>query len=37
MGDESVDYMVVAPWRYTAFRYPGEFSSYKDGRNATGQ
>ena len=37
MGDESVDFMVVAPWRFTAYRYPGEFSSYKDGRNATGR
>jgi hypothetical protein len=37
VGDESVDYMVVAPWRFTAYRYPGRYSSYKDGRNATGR
>jgi hypothetical protein len=36
VGDESVDYMVVAPWRFTAHRYPGKFSSYKDGLSATG-
>jgi hypothetical protein len=37
VGDESVEYMVVAPWRFTAHRYPGKFSSYKDGRSATGR
>jgi hypothetical protein len=36
VGDESIEYMVVAPWRFTAFRYPGKFSSYKDGRSVTG-
>jgi hypothetical protein len=37
VGDESVEYMVVAPWRFTAHRYPGEFAYYKDGRSATGR
>jgi hypothetical protein len=37
VGDESIDYLVVAPWRFTAYRYPGRFSSYKDGRSATGR
>lgn len=37
MGGESVDYMIAAPWRFTAGRYPGEFSDYKDGRSLTGK
>jgi hypothetical protein len=37
VGDESIEYMVVAPWRFTAYRYPGRFSTYKDGRSATGR
>ena len=37
MGDESVEYLVAAPWRFTAHRYPGEFAEYKDGRTATGR
>ena len=36
VGDESVHYLVAAPWRFTAHRYPGEFADYKDGRSATG-
>ncbi|MBW2424580.1 MAG: hypothetical protein JRG86_10045 [Deltaproteobacteria bacterium] len=36
-GDASVDYLVSAPWRFTAHRYPGEFAEYKDRRSATGR
>jgi hypothetical protein len=36
-GDASVDYLVAAPWRFTAHRYPGEFAEYRDRRSATGR
>ena len=37
VGVASVDYLVVAPWRFTAARYPGEFDGYVDGRDVMGQ
>lgn len=30
IGEESARVMVEAPWRFTAFRYIGEFDHYKD-------
>jgi hypothetical protein len=36
VGDASVDYLVAAPWRFTAHRDPGEFAEYRDGRNVLG-
>lgn len=37
VGVASVDYLVAAPWRFTAGRYPGDFGGYIDGRTATGR
>jgi hypothetical protein len=37
VGDESVEYLVEAPWRFTAYRDPGDYRRYKDGRNVTGR
>lgn len=30
VGEETARYMVEAPWRFTSFRYVGQFNHYKD-------
>ncbi len=30
VGEEAARYMVEAPWRFTSFRYVGQFNHYKD-------
>ena len=37
VGTEASDVLVVAPWRFTAGRYLGDFDSYKDSRTVTGR
>jgi hypothetical protein len=37
VGVEASDYLVVAPWRFTALRYLGDFNSYTDSRSITGR
>ena len=34
---EAADVLVLAPWRFTAVRYLGDFDSYTDSRSATGR
>jgi len=36
-GDGSIDYLIAAPWRFTAHRDPGVFARYRDGHSATGR
>ena len=37
VGVEAADVLVLAPWRFTAARYLGDFNSYTDSRSATGR
>ena len=37
LGTEACDVLVVAPWRFTAVRYLGDFNSYTDSRSITGR
>jgi hypothetical protein len=34
---EANQVLMVAPWRFTAGRYLGDFNSYKDSRTVTGR
>jgi hypothetical protein len=37
VGTDACDVLVVAPWRFTAVRYLGDFNSYTDSRSITGR
>ena len=37
VGVEAADVLVLAPWRFAAVRYLGDFDSYTDSRSATGR
>ena len=36
VANGAAEFAMVAPWRFTAARYTGEFNRYKDGRNVLG-
>lgn len=36
VANGAAEYVMVAPWRFTTARFPGEFDRYKDGRNVLG-
>jgi hypothetical protein len=36
IGEQSANLFVIAPWRFTAARFPGEFGAYQDGGTAFG-
>ena len=37
VGVEANQVLMLAPWRFTAGRYLGDFNSYKDARTVTGR
>jgi hypothetical protein len=36
VSEQSANLFVIAPWRFTAARFPGEFGAYLDGGTAFG-
>jgi hypothetical protein len=36
VSEQSANLLVIAPWRFTAARFPGEFGAYQDGGTAFG-